>query len=223
MPAGKETIRILIVDDMADMRENLRKLLSFETDFEVIGAAANGVEGIKLAKQFQPNIVLMDINMPGGVDGIAASESISQEVPSAAIIMMSVQSESDYLRRSMLAGARDFLTKPFTSDGWSGDPAGLDMNRSRLSRRAAGGGPAGGRAGPRRSRRRRRAWGGSWRLGAGGPARRCGHQRGRLPGDTGARQSRRQLAGDIGVLLNLSSAHSIADAVPGIAEPRASS
>ena len=103
MPAGKETIRILIVDDMADMRENLRKLLSFESDFEVVGAAANGVEGIKLAKQFQPQIVLMDINMPGGVDGIAASESISQEVPTAAIIMMSVQSESDYLRRSMLA------------------------------------------------------------------------------------------------------------------------
>src|SRR5512139_1807844 len=116
MPASKETIRILIVDDMADMRENLRKLLSFEPDFEVVGAAANGVEGIKLAKQFQPTVVLMDINMPGGVDGISASESITQEVPTAAIIMMSVQSESDYLRRSMLAGARDFLTKPFTSD-----------------------------------------------------------------------------------------------------------
>src|SRR5512143_1983098 len=138
MPAGKETIRILIVDDMADMRENLRKLLSFENDFEVIGAASNGIEGIKLAKQFQPHIVLMDINMPGGVDGIAASESISQEVPSAAIIMMSVQSESDYLRRSMLAGARDFLTKPFTSDELVTTVRRVhDMNRSRAAMASA--------------------------------------------------------------------------------------
>jgi pilus assembly protein CpaE len=57
----------------------------------------------------------MDINMPG-LDGIAASEAITREVPFAQIVMMSVQSEADYLRRSMLAGARDFLTKPFTMD-----------------------------------------------------------------------------------------------------------
>jgi pilus assembly protein CpaE len=57
----------------------------------------------------------MDINMPG-LDGIAASEAITREVPYAQIVMMSVQSEADYLRRSMLAGARDFLAKPFTMD-----------------------------------------------------------------------------------------------------------
>jgi pilus assembly protein CpaE len=57
----------------------------------------------------------MDINMPG-LDGISASEAITREVPFAQIVMMSVQSEADYLRRSMLAGARDFLTKPFTMD-----------------------------------------------------------------------------------------------------------
>jgi pilus assembly protein CpaE len=59
--------------------------------------------------------VLMDINMPG-VDGISASEAIAREAPAAQVIMMSVQSEADYLRRSMLAGARDFLTKPFSGD-----------------------------------------------------------------------------------------------------------
>jgi len=59
--------------------------------------------------------VLMDINMPG-VDGITASERISQQVPFTQIIMMSVQGEADYLRRSMLAGAREFLIKPFSSD-----------------------------------------------------------------------------------------------------------
>jgi pilus assembly protein CpaE len=68
-----------------------------------------------MAKELQPDIVLMDINMPG-IDGITASEAISQEVPMTQVIMMSVQGEADYLRRSMLAGAREFLIKPFSSD-----------------------------------------------------------------------------------------------------------
>jgi pilus assembly protein CpaE len=111
----EEKIRILIVDDIPETRENLKKLLYFESDIEVVGAATNGEEGIELAKQYRPHVVLMDINMPG-MDGITASEAITQEVPFAQVIMMSVQSEADYLRRAMLAGARDFLTKPFTSD-----------------------------------------------------------------------------------------------------------
>ena len=57
----------------------------------------------------------MDINMPG-MDGITATEKLAAEVPTAAVIMMSVQGEADYLRRSMLAGAREFLVKPFSSD-----------------------------------------------------------------------------------------------------------
>jgi pilus assembly protein CpaE len=112
---ANETIRVLIVDDIPETRDNLRKMLSFENDVEVVGSASSGLEAIRLAKQHQPHVVLMDINMPG-VDGISASEGITQEVPFASVVMMSVQSESDYLRRSMLAGARDFLTKPFTSD-----------------------------------------------------------------------------------------------------------
>ena len=112
---AEEKIQVLIVDDIPETRENLRKLLYFENDIEVVGAAVSGEEGIQMAKELQPHIVLMDINMPG-VDGITASEAISQEVPTAQVIMMSVQGEADYLRRSMLAGAREFLIKPFSSD-----------------------------------------------------------------------------------------------------------
>jgi pilus assembly protein CpaE len=111
----QEKIRLLIVDDIPETRENLRKLLFFESDIDVVGAATNGEEGIQMSVELQPDIVLMDINMPG-VDGITASERITQQVPFAQIIMMSVQGESDYLRRSMLAGAREFLIKPFSSD-----------------------------------------------------------------------------------------------------------
>jgi len=115
MSAGHDTIRILIVDDIAETRESLKKMLYFEPDMEVVGTARNGQEAIELAGQHQPHVVLMDINMPG-LDGISASRQITDQVPYAQIVMMSVQSETDYMRRSMAAGARDFLTKPFTMD-----------------------------------------------------------------------------------------------------------
>ena len=113
MDAAK--IRVLVVDDIPEVRENLRKLLYFERDIEVVGTATQGEEAIALTKQHRPDIVLMDINMPG-MDGLTASEAIGREVPSAQIVMMSVQGETDYLRRSMLAGAKGFLIKPFGSD-----------------------------------------------------------------------------------------------------------
>jgi pilus assembly protein CpaE len=108
-------ITLLIVDDIPETRENLRKLLYFEPDIEIVGTAASGREAIEQAKALRPNIVLMDINMPD-MDGIAASQEINRAAPVCQVIMMSVQSEADYLRRSMLAGAMDFLTKPFTSE-----------------------------------------------------------------------------------------------------------
>jgi len=108
-------IRILIVDDIAETRDNVKKLLYFENDIEIVGTASNGREGVELALKIQPDIVLMDINMPE-MDGIAASEAISAKAPNIQVVMMSVQGEADYLRRSMLAGAREFLIKPFSGE-----------------------------------------------------------------------------------------------------------
>ena len=110
-----DQIRVLIVDDIPETRDHLAKLLGFETDIVVVGAAASGREALEMAAQLTPDVVLMDINMPD-MDGIAATERLSAEVPTAAVVMMSVQGEADYLRRSMLAGAREFLVKPFSSD-----------------------------------------------------------------------------------------------------------
>lgn len=109
-PSGQK-IRVLVVDDIAETRENIRKLLQFESDIEVVGAAKTGKEGIALAQEGKPNVILMDINMPD-MDGIAATEAIVKAVPAAQIVILSVQSDPDYMRRAMLAGARDFLTKP---------------------------------------------------------------------------------------------------------------
>jgi len=110
-----DQIRVLIVDDIPETRDHLTKLLGFESDIEVVGAASSGAQALQLAAELVPEVVLMDINMPD-MDGIAATERLSAEVPDAAVIMMSVQGEADYLRRSMLAGAREFLVKPFSSD-----------------------------------------------------------------------------------------------------------
>ncbi len=113
MPADK--IRVLIVDDIAETRENVRKLLQFESDVEVVGAARSGKEGIQLAQELDPDVVLMDINMPD-IDGITATETIRHKSPHIQVVILSVQNDQNYMRRAMLAGARDFLTKPPMGD-----------------------------------------------------------------------------------------------------------
>jgi pilus assembly protein CpaE len=110
-----DRINVLIVDDIAETRDHLTKLLGFETDIAVVGVAASGAEAVRQAVALLPDVVLMDINMPD-MDGIAATELLAAKCPTAAVVMMSVQGEADYLRRSMLAGAREFLVKPFSSD-----------------------------------------------------------------------------------------------------------
>lgn len=141
MSATRETkkIRVLIVDDIQETRDNLKKLLYFEDDIEIIGAAANGRDGVEQAAALKPDIVLMDINMPG-MDGIQASELISQQDPNVQVVMMSVQGEADYLRRSMLAGAREFLIKPFSSEELANSLR--RVNQLALTRRAMAPAPA---------------------------------------------------------------------------------
>jgi pilus assembly protein CpaE len=113
--SAEDPIRVLIVDDIAETRENLRKLLQFEVDIKVVGAARTGEEGIRLANETSPDVVLMDINMPD-MDGITATVALLEDVPFAQIIILSVQSDADYMRRAMQAGARDFIPKPPSGD-----------------------------------------------------------------------------------------------------------
>jgi pilus assembly protein CpaE len=113
--APSEKIRVIIVDDIAETRENIRKLLTFEPDIDVVGVARTGREGIDLVKEVRPHVILMDINMPD-MDGIEATEKIKPILPGAQIVILSVQSDPNYMRRAMQKGACDFLTKPPTAD-----------------------------------------------------------------------------------------------------------
>jgi len=108
-------IKVLIVDDIPETREHLSRLLGLEREIDVAGTAGSGEEALQVAMDLRPDIIVMDINMPG-MDGIAAAEIISQRLPNSPIIMMSVHGEAEHMKRAMLAGAREFLVKPFSSD-----------------------------------------------------------------------------------------------------------
>jgi pilus assembly protein CpaE len=113
---SKDVIKIVIVDDIPDTRENIKKLLAFEEqEFRVVGVAGTGVEAVRVVQDTQPDVVIMDINMPD-MDGIQATAQISKVVPTAAVIIMSVQQDNDYFRKAMLAGARNYLIKPVDPD-----------------------------------------------------------------------------------------------------------
>jgi len=138
-----EKFRVLIVDDIAETRENVRKLLQFEADVEVVGAARSGKEGIQLSQELSPDVVLMDINMPD-IDGITATETIRQKMPSVQVVILSVQGDQNYMRRAMLAGARDFLTKPPSGD----DLISAIRRAGEMARTERAKGPTPGRAAP---------------------------------------------------------------------------
>ncbi|MHB0876006.1 MAG: response regulator, partial [Anaerolineae bacterium] len=108
-------IRVVVVDDSAEIVSNIERMLYFEPDIEVIGTANDGETGLQLVRETKPDVVLLDINMPG-MDGLTTAQAITSTIPGTQVIMMSVQDDLDYLRRAMLAGARDYILKPLDID-----------------------------------------------------------------------------------------------------------
>jgi pilus assembly protein CpaE len=109
-------IKILIADDIDETRNVIKKILSLQKEnIEVVGEAANGEEVINLIPKVKPDVVLMDINMPV-LNGLEATERITMEYPSVMVIIMSVQAESEYLKKAMFHGAKEYIIKPFNYD-----------------------------------------------------------------------------------------------------------
>lgn len=111
----EKIISVLIADDAPDTRQSVRRLLNLSIGLAVVGDASNGQEAIERVAELRPDVVLMDINMPI-MDGITATEKICATHPDAIVIMMSVNGENEYLRKAMVAGAKDYLVKPFGAD-----------------------------------------------------------------------------------------------------------
>jgi pilus assembly protein CpaE len=109
-------IKVLIADDIEETRSVIKKILSLDEEaFEVVGEAANGEEVLDIISKVDPDVVLMDINMPV-INGLEATEKITDEYPSVIVIIMSVQGENEYLKKAMFYGAKEYIIKPFHYD-----------------------------------------------------------------------------------------------------------
>lgn len=102
--------RILVVDDHALVRHTLCALLGAQPEMEVVGEAADGMEAIRKAEEYQPDVVLLDIAIPE-INGLHAAPMIRQVAPNAEILMVSQYEDGFFARHAFAAGARGFLTK----------------------------------------------------------------------------------------------------------------
>jgi len=108
-------IGVLLADDQALVREGFRLIIEVEPDIEVVGEAGDGVETIEQAKRLRPDVILMDIRMPG-LDGIAATRRLAQAGVAARVLMLTTFDRDDYLYEAMKAGASGFLLKDARRD-----------------------------------------------------------------------------------------------------------
>ncbi|SDB84881.1 response regulator [Paraburkholderia lycopersici] len=109
------TLRILLIDDHTLFRSGVSALLQRQPDLEVVGEASDGVEGIKRAKQHLPDVILLDLNMPG-LSGLETLQLLVEDLPDTAILMLTVSEDADELTAAMRAGARGFLLKSIDAE-----------------------------------------------------------------------------------------------------------
>ena len=108
---AENSIKILIVDDIPETVDSVKRMLSFDESLVVVGHANDGRSALTQVRKLDPDVVLMDINMPD-MDGITATQHIRQRYPYTQVVILSVQNDLSYMRRAMRAGAHDFLPKP---------------------------------------------------------------------------------------------------------------
>ncbi len=108
--SGTKRIRILLADDHAVLRAGLRALLAVQGDLEVVGEASDGAEAIRLTLALRPDVVVMDIGMPG-VGGIDATARIKRDLPAAKVLILSMHDDRGYLRQVLRAGASGYVLK----------------------------------------------------------------------------------------------------------------
>ncbi|KPV45518.1 response regulator transcription factor [Alicyclobacillus ferrooxydans] len=107
---------ILLVDDHALVRQGIRLLLEEESNLEVVGEAESGDEAVPLAVRLQPDIILMDVHMPKGTDGIVATRHIRETVPASRVLMLTMFDDEPHIERMLSAGASGVLFKHDSSD-----------------------------------------------------------------------------------------------------------
>ncbi len=110
-----DTITIFVVDDHMVVREGLKSLIHAQADMSVIGEAGDGKAALKQIVASQPNVVIMDISMPG-VNGIKATEQIREACPKIKVLVLSIHDDTSYLRQMLAVGAAGYILKQTVAD-----------------------------------------------------------------------------------------------------------
>jgi len=110
-----EKIRVLLVDDHTLFRSGIKSLLQRTDDFEVVGEAGDGLEGIKRVRSLKPDVALLDLHMPG-ISGLEAVKVISEEMPEVNVLMLTVSEDAQDLMEALRAGACGYLLKNIETD-----------------------------------------------------------------------------------------------------------
>ncbi len=131
-PSTSKKIRVLIADDVQETRRGIRLMLSMNPDVVVVAIAVNGRQAVEMAKEYHPDIVVMDVNMPE-LNGLAAFKEISQMYPDTGCIIISAERDTNNLGAAMSIGAQEFLIKPFSIEDLNEavDRVGMQVDSSR--------------------------------------------------------------------------------------------
>ena len=111
-----KTITVLLADDNQVVREEFRKLLELEDDLEVVGEAINGLQALDLAQNLRPALVLMDVTMPGILNGLQATRQILKVAPATKVLMLSAYNDEVYVEEAINSGAMGYLVKQTSAD-----------------------------------------------------------------------------------------------------------
>ena len=115
MTGAPGTIRVLIADDQRVVRDGLGLLVSLIDGVEVVGTACDGAEAVRLAEARRPDVVLMDLRMPG-TDGVAATADLRQRLPATRVLVLTTYADEDAIVPALRAGARGYLTKDASAE-----------------------------------------------------------------------------------------------------------
>ncbi len=112
---GPGTIRVLIADDQRVVREGLSMLISLIDGVEVVGAACDGAEAVRLAEAYHPDVIMMDLRMPG-TDGVVATADLRRRLPASRVLVLTTYADQDAILPALQAGARGYLTKDASAE-----------------------------------------------------------------------------------------------------------
>ena len=108
-------IRILIVDDHDLVREGIRTMLEQEPGLQVVGEVGDGQQAVRAVRELRPDVVLMDLNLPGGLGGLEATEAILADFPATRVVVLTQYENREYIKRALRIGARGYLLKSSAS------------------------------------------------------------------------------------------------------------